>query len=98
MFLFTSRYIEIFKSSLAEARSAMAPRMRGPMGGMGGGMGRPGPYDRGDRFGGGNMGGGGGGFGGGGGGGGGGGYSRGRGRNIKGQLRCLLDFNMFFTH
>jgi len=49
------RYIEIFKSSTYEiggmgAMGAMGGR---PMGGMGGpmGMGRPGPYDRGDRYG-----------------------------------------------
>ena len=71
------RYIEIFKSSLQELRNATNfHRMRQPMsGGSGGGMGRPGPYDRSDRFGGGmgqSMGGMG-------------GYGRGRGRgNIKG--------------
>ena len=49
------RYIEIFKSSTYEiggmgAMGAMGGR---PMGGMRGpmGMGRPGPYDRGDRYG-----------------------------------------------
>jgi len=50
------RYIEIFKSSLAEAH-AVTGRDRGGSGyGGRGGMGRPGPYDRNDRFGG-NMGG-----------------------------------------
>ena len=61
-------------------------RMRPLMGNMMGG--RPGPYDRSDRFGGGGGGnmGGGMGMGGGGGGGGGMGYGRGRGRgNIKGM-------------
>ena len=48
------RYIEIFKSSLVELKSALTPRMRGLMNNSP--MGRPGPYDRGDRFG--NMGGG----------------------------------------
>ena len=75
------RYIEIFKSSLSEACSAMGqPRIRPLMGGMG--M-RPSPYDRAERFGGMGMGMG---MGGGGGGGGGmGGYGRGRGgRNVKG--------------
>ncbi|XP_077521376.1 heterogeneous nuclear ribonucleoprotein F-like isoform X1 [Amblyomma americanum] len=45
------RYIEIFKSSLQEVRSAVGmgvPKMMRPMGGA-----RPGPYDRADRFGGG---------------------------------------------
>lgn len=76
-----SRYIEIFKSSLQELRNATNfHRMRSPMSGGGaGGMGRPGPYDRSERYG---------------GGGGGsvgqsmgmGGYGRGRGRgNIKGE-------------
>ncbi|CAH1794102.1 unnamed protein product [Owenia fusiformis] len=58
------RYIEIFKSSLNEARAAMGLPRQGGFGGMGGrggfgggmGMGRPGPYDRGDRFGGGGGG------------------------------------------
>jgi len=94
------RYIEIFRSSLSEVRVAAAnnPRLGGGMmgpGGRGGGEGgrgfggRPGPYDRNDRFGGGGgrhgghgapmrrrgggMGGGGDHWGGGGGGGGGGG-------------------------
>lgn len=50
------RYIEIFRSSLSEINSALgyAPRggppIRGPPGGAFGS--RPGPYDRGDRFGG----------------------------------------------
>lgn len=40
------RYIEIFKSSLQEVRAAIGmPKMRGM------GSARPGPYDRGDRFG-----------------------------------------------
>lgn len=46
---FYFRYIEIFRSSLAEIRSA-GPKMR-PMG-PGGFNQRPAPYDRGDRFGG----------------------------------------------
>lgn len=79
------RYIEIFKSSLKEARDAMCMMQRMSGGGRMG-MNRPGPYDRVDRFGGG--GGGMGGFGGGGGMGGGmGPYGpRGKGRNIKGEL------------
>ncbi|XP_062604222.1 heterogeneous nuclear ribonucleoprotein H3-like [Saccostrea cucullata] len=54
------RYIEIFKSGMQEAQNAMGqtPRIRPLMGGSGGGMQRPGPYDRNNRFG---MGGGGGG-------------------------------------
>ena len=61
---FHFRYIEIFKSTLAEARAAAMPRMRGgPMGVM---SKRPGPYDRMDRFGSAGGGGGGGGRGGGG--------------------------------
>lgn len=47
--VFYFRYIEIFRSSLAEIRSA-GPKMR-PMG-PGGFNQRPAPYDRGDRFGG----------------------------------------------
>ncbi|XP_041362395.1 heterogeneous nuclear ribonucleoprotein H3-like isoform X2 [Gigantopelta aegis] len=71
------RYIEIFKSSLSEACSAMGqPRIRPLMGSMG--M-RPSPYDRAERFGGMGMGMGmGGGMG---------GYGRGRGgRNVKGYF------------
>lgn len=69
------RYIEIFKSSLAEA-NAVTGRDRGFRSSMG--MGRPGPYDRNERFGG-PMGPGGPvGMG---------GYNRGRGgRNVKGKL------------
>ena len=88
----SNRYIEIFKSSLGELKTALTPRMRGMMGNP---MGRPSPYDRIDRFGmggggGGGMGGGGsagvGGMAGGGGGGGGMGYGRGKGRgNVKGM-------------
>ncbi|XP_013408423.1 heterogeneous nuclear ribonucleoprotein H3 [Lingula anatina] len=86
------RYIEIFKSSLQEAKNAMnmmqrmemMSRMGGGGGGrMGSGMGRPGPYDRVDRFGGGMGGGMGSGMGSGMGGMGSYG-NRGRGRNIKG--------------
>ncbi|XP_076458903.1 heterogeneous nuclear ribonucleoprotein F-like [Babylonia areolata] len=47
------RYIEVFKSNLQECRAIFGNEqfgMRGPMG-MGMGMGRPGPYDRNDRFG-----------------------------------------------
>ncbi|KAF2353247.1 RNA recognition motif domain [Trinorchestia longiramus] len=49
------RYIEIFKSNMAEVRAAMFPRMRGggPYGGpMGGFNNRPAPYDSRDRYGG----------------------------------------------
>ncbi|KAK7113545.1 heterogeneous nuclear ribonucleoprotein H2-like [Littorina saxatilis] len=75
------RYIEIFKSSLAEA-NAVTGRDRGFRGSMG--MGRPGPYDRGDRFGG-PMGPGGGSMGM--------GYSRGGrgGRNVKGFFEDDFD-------
>ncbi|KAK7502353.1 hypothetical protein BaRGS_00006306 [Batillaria attramentaria] len=48
------RYIEIFKSSMAQANAVFGNQrggMRPPMG-MGGMMGRPCPYDRNDRFGG----------------------------------------------
>nr|XP_022316905.1 heterogeneous nuclear ribonucleoprotein F-like isoform X1 [Crassostrea virginica] len=47
------RYIEIFKSGMQEAQNAMgqSPRIRPLMGGSGGGMQRPGPYDRNNRFG-----------------------------------------------
>lgn len=85
----SNRYIEIFKSSLNEAYGQMSPsrNMIRPLmagSGMGGGMNRPGPYDRAGRFG---MGGGGGGGGGGMGMGGGSmGYGMGRGgRNVKGN-------------
>ncbi|GFO33139.1 heterogeneous nuclear ribonucleoprotein f [Plakobranchus ocellatus] len=66
------RYIEIFKSSLSEANGTGGMRGGGIRPLMGGGMPpRPGPYDRGDRFGIGmgmmGM-----------------GYGRGRGRNVKG--------------
>ncbi|XP_076439857.1 heterogeneous nuclear ribonucleoprotein F-like [Babylonia areolata] len=65
------RYIEIFKSCLAEA-NAVTGRDRGFRS-----MGRPGPYDRGDRYGGSSMGPGAGSMGG--------SYNRGRGgRNVKG--------------
>lgn len=67
------RYIEIFKSSMSEANRAgggMRGGIRPLMGGGGGMMPRPGPYDRGDRFGMGMMAGM--------------GYGRGRGRNLKG--------------
>ncbi|XP_055876218.1 heterogeneous nuclear ribonucleoprotein F-like isoform X2 [Biomphalaria glabrata] len=65
------RYIEIFKSSMSEANAAGGIRgsIRPLMGGM---SSRPGPYDRGDRYG---MGMGMGGMG---------GYGRGRNRNLKG--------------
>ena len=47
------RYIEIFRSSLAEVRAAISPKMRpmvsGPF------SNRPAPYDRNDRFGGANR-------------------------------------------
>ncbi|KAK6170836.1 hypothetical protein SNE40_019135 [Patella caerulea] len=69
------RYIEIFKSSLSEAHSAIGNRNIRPL--MGSSMGRPSPYDRNDRYG---MGGGGGGMGMGMGG----NFGRGRGRQIKG--------------
>ena len=70
--ILSSRYIEIFKSSMQELRTASIGSRGGR--GMGMGMGRPGPYDRSDRF-----------MGGGGGMGGGMGYGRGRGRgNLKG--------------
>jgi hypothetical protein len=46
----SSRYIEIFRSSLSEVRAAIGPKMR-PMG-PGSFNQRPAPYDRGDRFGG----------------------------------------------
>lgn len=77
--LLHSRYIEIFKSSLAEA-NAVTGRDRGYRSSMG--MGRPGPYDRNDRFGG-PMGPGGGPVGM--------GYNRGRGgRNVKGKLMGVI--------
>ncbi|XP_074647815.1 heterogeneous nuclear ribonucleoprotein H-like isoform X2 [Tubulanus polymorphus] len=70
------RYIEIFKSSMAEARHALSPyRMKNPM------MNRPGPYDRMDRFGG----------GGGGCMGGGGNYGGLRGRGGRGNLKGFYD-------
>ena len=70
--ILSCRYIEIFKSSMQELRTASIGSRGGR--GMGMGMGRPGPYDRSDRF-----------MGGGGGIGGGMGYGRGRGRgNLKG--------------
>ena len=70
--ILSCRYIEIFKSSMQELRTASIGSRGGR--GMGMGMGRPGPYDRSDRF-----------MGGGGGLGGGMGYGRGRGRgNLKG--------------
>ncbi|XP_065221342.1 heterogeneous nuclear ribonucleoprotein F-like [Planococcus citri] len=65
------RYIEIFRSSLAEIHSQTGPKMRSS---LSGGLGRSTPYDRNERFGGPNrLGGGGGGGGGGSGGGNGGG-------------------------
>lgn len=93
------RYIEIFKSSLNEAYGQMSPsrNMIRPLmagSGMGGGMNRPGPYDRAGRFG---MGGGGGGGGGGMGMGGGSmGYGMGRGgRNVKGNRFFDDDYEDF---
>lgn len=46
------RYIEIFKSSEMEMRSASDSQDMGSRGGYGGGYGRPSPYDSRDRFGG----------------------------------------------
>uniref|UniRef100_A0A0B7AU52 RRM domain-containing protein n=1 Tax=Arion vulgaris TaxID=1028688 RepID=A0A0B7AU52_9EUPU len=45
------RYIEIFKSSMSEANSSLGGMRGGIHPLMAGGMSRPGPYDRGDRFG-----------------------------------------------
>lgn len=81
---------------MQEAQNAMgqSPRIRPLMGGSGGGMQRPGPYDRNNRFG---MGGGGGGGGGGNMGMGGNqgmgmsGYGMGRGsRNVKGEHSSVM--------
>ena len=83
---FHFRYIEIFKSSLSEANGHGGMRGGGgirPL--MSGGMPpRPGPYDRGDRFGMGmNMMGM--------------GYGRGRGRNVKGKL-FISTLSYFGSH
>ncbi len=87
-----SRYIEVFRSSTMEMKSAVGPRrMRDPPHGGSAYGNRPAPYDTSNRFGGanrfnGNGGGGRGGGGGGGGRGGGGGGPMGGGRNDRAAL------------
>jgi hypothetical protein len=47
----SDRYIEIFKSSMGECQAVFGNQRGGMRPPMGMGMGRPGPYDRGERFG-----------------------------------------------